>query len=145
MKLTIPIQSLLAPQYFDFVNICSRVRDVFLQLEETHRLEILRHVHGKDLEYAERVLPFHAITRSVVTEICRMACQIQERQFNGLGPYQNETLYPSIEIALDFNDVQCLDFFENNNDMKQVLLNRSALLQYLINNGETVLVVEIQK
>ena len=147
MKLIVSIQSLLDPEYSRFTTICSRVRAAFLQLDSHQRLAILAYVHGENLEHAEKVLPFHAITRSVVYEISRMMCNIQGIQFKGLGPYQAETRYPSIETGLDFNNVQCREFFEMNNDVDQVdpTLNRTALLQYLMDNGETFLAVEIQK
>jgi hypothetical protein len=147
MKLTIPLQSLLNPEYSRFANICSRVRAAFLQLDESQRHEIMFYLHGENLEYVENVLPFHAITRSVVTEISRMMCEIQGIQFKGLEPYQNETWYPSIELGLDFNNVQFEEFFEMDLDVDRndPSLNRTALLQYMIDNGQNVLTVEIQK
>jgi len=146
MKLTIPLQSLINPEYSRFTNICSRVRAAFLQLDETQRLEILVYLYGENLEYVDRVLPFHAITRSVVTEISRMMCQIQDRPFEGLSPYQNDTWYPSIEMGLNFNNVQYEEFFGMDLDERDdPSLNRTALLQYMIDNGQNVLTVEIQK
>ena len=150
MKLTIPLQSLLDPEYSRFANICSRVRAAFLQLDESQRLEILLYLHGENLNFldlVDRVLPFHAITRSVVTEISRMMCRIQGLTFKGLAQYQNETSYPSIELGLDFNNIRCEEFFEMDLDVDRndPSLNRTALLQYMIDNGQNVLTVEIQK
>ena len=145
MKLILPLQSLLALDFPATGNICSRVRACFDAIDAEFRHEILLHVHKDNIHYTDPVLPFFAITRSVVTEITRMMCEVQKLPFKGLSNYQQETSYPSIEVVLDYNGVDVNQFFVRGvleSDLDP-LLDRSALIQYLIDNGQTVLTVEI--
>lgn len=150
MKLILPLQSLIALDFPASGNICSRVRACFDTIDAELRHEILLHVHKDNIHYAEPVLPFFAITRSVVTEITRMMCEVQKLPFKGLSEYGQYTSYPSIEVALDYNGVDANQFFVRaspaSDDLDPYLepsLDRSALIQYLIDNGRTDLTVEI--
>lgn len=145
MKLIIPLQYLLELDVPAVGNICSRVRSFFDTMDAEFRIEVLTHVHKGNLEYADPVLPFFAITRSVVKEITRMMCEVQGLDFNGLGPYQEDTYYPNIEFGLQHNGVKVDQFVEYHDpEMRpEPSLNRTAMIQYLIDNGQTVLTVEI--
>lgn len=153
MKLILPLQSLLALDFPATENICSRVRACFDDMDAEFRQEVLRYVHKSNFEYAEPVLPFFTITRRVVTEITRMMCEVQGLDFNGLGDYNEETCYPAIESGLEHNRVEFGQFYVYPDPdpyaephmvpSRYISLNRTAMIQYLIDNGQTVLTVEI--
>jgi len=155
MKLILPLQSLFTLDVPVTANICSRVRACFDNMEAKFQQDVMKHVHKINFEYDEPVLPFFAITRGVVTEITRMMCEVQGLDFNGLGNHNEELSYPAIENVLEHNRVEFGQFFVYpdpdpdpyaESHMVQsppIGLNRTAMIQYLIDNGQTVLTVEI--
>lgn len=74
---------------------------------------------------------------------------------NGPGNHNEESSYPAIENVLEHNRVEFGQFFvypemdpyaeSHMVPSPPIGLNRTAMIQYLIDNGQTVLTVEIKK